>query len=142
MKSVALTLLLTCLITLAGCLDNTGSDPDPVVDYGGISDYYIANQSDLDLTLTFKISSTENDSMVAVPADSTVKIFRDGGIGGSVPIGTFSKLSFYKLSDNNMETPLLVIEPIVNDNWNAIKNPEEGDYSWKFKLPITEEDIK
>lgn len=59
-----------------------------------------------------------------------------------MPVGTLSKISFYKLSDNTMKTPLLVIKPIVNNNWNAIKNTEEGDYSWKFKLLITDGDLK
>lgn len=140
MKTFKITILLACLISLAGCLDNS-TEPEPVIDYGGISDYYIANQTDIDLNVTFKIKGTGNDSTVTVPKDSTVKIFRGGGIGGSVPIGTFSKFSFYKLSDNNMKTPLLVIEPIVNDNWIVIKNTEEGDNSGNFKLPITEEDL-
>lgn len=140
MKTLKITTLLLCLFSLIGCLDNS-TDPELIVEAGGTSDYYIANQSGIDLNVIFKIKATGNDSTIAVPADSTVKIFTDGGIGGSVPTGTFTKFSFYKLSDNNMETPLLVIEPIVHDNWNAIKNTEEGDYSWKFKLPITGEDL-
>lgn len=80
MKTFKITILLACLISLTGCLDNS-SEPGPVIDYGGISDYYIVNQTDIDLNVTFKIRATGNDSTVAVPANSTFKIFRSGGIG-------------------------------------------------------------
>lgn len=137
MKRLNIIFFLACImISLAGCITNN-NEPKPVIDYGGISDYYIANQSDIGLNVTFKIRATGNDSTVTVPVDSTVKIFKDGGIGGSVPVGTFSKLSFYKLSDN---TPLLVIQPIVHKDWNDVTTEE--DSVQKYELVITEEDLQ
>src|SRR5699024_10770873 len=141
MKTVKITILFACLVSLVGCLNNN-NEPEPVIDYGGISDYYIANQSTTGLNVTFKIRGSGVDSTAAVPVDSTIKIFRYGGIGGSTPVGTFSKLSFYKLSDQKMETPLMVIDSIVNDHWDVAKNPEKGNLARIYKLIITEEDLK
>lgn len=140
MKRVQIIAFLVCtMVALVGCLDNTGSDPEPIVEIEGISDYYIANQSGIGLNVIFKIRYTENDSTVIVPADSTVKFFRDGGIGGSVPMGTFSKFTFYKLSDNNMETPLLVMETAGHE-WDDVT--AEEDTVTKYELVITAEDLE
>jgi hypothetical protein len=130
------------MISLAGCLDNN-TEPKPVVDYGGFSEYYIVNQSELDLNATYKIAPTpiDKDSTIVVPADSTTKIFEYGGIGGNFqPSYVFANLSFYKLSDKKMISPLLTIEPIVDKNWKSVN--VKGDNTIKYELIITNGDIK
>lgn len=129
-----------CIIaTMAGCLDNnTGSDTTP--ELVTRENYYITNQSESDLTLTYKIASADMDSTVAVPADSTTKIFENGGIGNSsTPSSSFASLRFYKKAGDRT-SPLLTIEPIVNENWNFTAGGD--DEPAKYELVITEEDIK
>lgn len=139
MKCLKHTLLLACtILTMVGCLDNnTGTEiiTEPTVK----SEYYIANQSGSDLNVTYKMASTNRDSTITIPADSTIKIFESASIGGDTPPSSaLSNLSFYKKSDDT--TPLLMIEPIVNENWN--RTAGEVDNVTKFELVVTEEDIK
>ena len=126
------------IILLAGCLDNnTGSDTTP--ELFTRENYYITNQSKLDLILTFKIASTDIDSTVILPADSTTKIFDNGGIGNSsTPSSSFSSLRFYKKSADPT-SPILTIEPIVDEKWNL--TPGDNDNPAKYELVITDEDI-
>lgn len=137
MKTLKVTILLVCLIALVGCGDNS-TDPGPVVDYGSIAFFHITNQSTTDLKVTFKIKYNKADSTVTVPADSTTKIYRMGGLGGRFPPSTaFIKLRFYKRSAQDLKNPMLVIKPIENDNWDR----EQGDIGIDYTLVITEEDL-
>lgn len=118
-----------------------GSDPEPVVDPSGTSDYYIANQSATDLKVTYKLKYSKADSTLAIPADSTTKIYEYRTLGRSPipPSSIFIKLSFYKRSGQDPTNSILVIEPIENDNWNREQN--DHGIGAKYKLLITEEDL-
>jgi hypothetical protein len=116
-------------------MNNTGDTTAP--ELVTRQSYYIANQSNLELTVTYKIAHTNIDSTVIVPADSTTKIFGNGGVGSSsTPSSSFAKLNFYKSSVDSTVSPLFTIEPIVSDNWDLTPgNPA------KYTLVITGKDL-
>lgn len=128
-----------CIISLVGCLkNNTGVETTH--ELLTRENYYISNQSKLDLNVTYQIASTEIDSTVALPADSTTKIFENGGIGNSsTPSSSFASLRFYDKSAGT-SSPVLTIKPIINDNWQLI--PGDNNNSAKYELVITDADIK
>jgi hypothetical protein len=106
--------------------------------------YYVNNQSGLDLMLICKFRSTVvKDSTVAIPADSTTLILESGGIGGgSTPYTTFRNLRFYKQSGDT-SSPFLTIEPArrpnLSERWNLTAG--NGDTPAKYVLTITNEDL-
>jgi hypothetical protein len=141
MKMLKLAFLCICVISLAGCLDNN-TESKPVTDYGGFTEYYIVNQTGLNLNATFRPAPThtDQDSAVAVPKDSTTKIFKYGGIGGNFPPSqAFGNLIFYKLADKDMTSPLLTIDPIVNENWKIVD--VESKNTIGYELTVTDEDL-
>jgi hypothetical protein len=141
MKMLKVIFLFIGMISLAGCLDNN-TEPKPVTDYGGFTEYYIVNQSGLDLNVAFKPAPThiDQDSIVAIPKDSTVKIFKYGGIGGNFPPSqAFGNLIFYKLSDKGMNSPFLTIDPIVNENWKIVD--VESKNTIGYELTVTDKDL-
>lgn len=136
MKFVKLLFLFVFIITLAGCLDNS-TDPEIITEPSTRSNYYIVNQTAIDLNVTYNIAFLDKDSTVAVLADSTTKIFESGGIGSSPPPSSaLEELSFFELSDNT-KSPLLTIQPIVNENWKATGENE----ATRFELVITNQDL-
>jgi hypothetical protein len=145
MKTFKITFLSVCMVALVGCLDNnTGTKP--VVDPVGYSEYYIVNQSGKDLNAAYDLNTEykgtpiDKDSTVSVPADSSSKLFKLGGIGGYFPPSrTFAKLSFYNLSDSDMKSPLLTIDPIVDEHW---KPSRANSNTVKFELVITQNDLE
>ncbi|HLR32002.1 MAG TPA: hypothetical protein VK074_05895 [Fodinibius sp.] len=141
MNRLKIIFFLACtIVAMVGCLDNTGSDPEPITEPMGISYYYIVNQSGLDLNVTYEIAFSDIDSTVAVSADSTTKIFEEGGIGGLFPPShVLTKLSFYKSSDDST-SPILTIAPVVNENWNLTAG--EVDNVAKYELVLSTEDLK
>lgn len=142
MKRLKHTLLLACtILIMVGCLDNTGSEPTVITDPSVTTHLSIANQSSIDLNLTYKTTNEYGalDSTVAVPAGSTTLIFEPGGFSFPTPSEALAKLSFYNASGDTA-SPTLVIEPVVDENWNDVTT--EVDNVTKFELVITEEDIK
>lgn len=136
MKSVKLLFLLIFITSLVGCLDTTNG-PEVITEPSTRSNYYIVNQTESDLNVTYKIAFLDMDSTVAVLADSTTKIFDAGDIGSSPPpTSAFEKLSFFELSNNNT-SPLLTIQPIVNEDWRV----SGEDDATRFELVITNDDI-
>jgi hypothetical protein len=131
------------MVSMIGCFDND-TESKPVVDYGGFSKYYIVNHSNLDLKIAYKIAAPTHigkDSTVSVLSDSTTQIFKYGGRGGNfLPSYVFAKLSFYKSSDGDMNSPLFTVEPIVDDNWDNVT--VKDDKAMKYELLITDEDLK
>lgn len=136
MKSVKLLFLLVFIISLVGCLDTTNS-PEVITEPSTRSNFFIVNQTESDLNVTYKIAFLDMDSTVAVLADSTTKIFEAGDIGSSpTPSSAFEKLRFFGLSNNNT-SPLLTIQPIVNEDWGVTGE----DDATRFELVITNDDI-
>ncbi len=142
MHVIKITIALCATMFLAGCLRRE-EPPKPVVDYGGITDYYIVNKSGLNLKVTYKIAPTPiyADSTVMLPADTVTQIFRYGGLGGHFPPSyVFDSLNFYKESEDDREKPLLTIEPVSDDNWSDTY--KKGDSVRSYELIITSEDLK
>ena len=143
MNSFKITLLFACIIfVMVGCLDNSISDTT-TPELSTRENYYIANQSNLELTLIFKLKATRKDSTISIPADTTVIILESGGIGGgSTPYTTFKNLRFYKKSSDT-STLILTIEPArrpnLSDRWNLTAG--NNDNPAKYVLTITNEDI-
>ncbi|MCH2450970.1 MAG: hypothetical protein MK198_12605 [Gracilimonas sp.] len=137
MKSVKLLFLLVFVTSLVGCLDTTNG-PEVITEPSARSNYYIVNQTESDLNVTYEIAFQNMDSTVAVFADSTTKICEAGDIGSSPPPSSaLEKLSFFEMSNNNT-SPLLTIQPIVDENW-GVSGEEDAT---RFELVITTEDIK
>src|SRR5699024_3838526 len=69
MKPLKIAIILATTILFASCLKKEEA-PKPIVDYGGITDYYIVNKSKLNLNITYKIAPTPiyADSTVMLPA--------------------------------------------------------------------------
>jgi len=136
MKSVKLLFLLVFIISLVGCLGTTNG-PEVITEPSARSNYFIVNQTESDLNVTYKIASLDMDSTVTVLADSTTKIFEAGDIGSSPPPSSaFENLRFFELSNNNT-SPLLTIQPIVNEDWGVTGE----DDATRFELVITNDDI-
>ncbi|MEX0779947.1 MAG: hypothetical protein WD491_07855 [Balneolales bacterium] len=136
MKSMKILFLLVFVTSLVGCLHETNG-PEVITEHSARSNYYIVNQTESDLNVTYEIAFLEMDSTVAILADSTTKIFEAGDIGSSPPPTTaFEKLSFFERSDNNT-SPLLTIQPIVDENWDVTGE----DDATRFELVITNDDI-
>gem|GEM_PF-6987088 len=142
MKSLKITTVLMAAILLTSCLKKE-EPPKPVVDYGGITDYYIVNKSGLNLNVSYKIATTPiyADSTVMLPVDTVTQIFRYGGLGGLFPPSyVFDNLNFYRKSDNDKKNPLLTIDPVDDTNWkDAYK---AGDSVRSYELIITPEDLE
>jgi hypothetical protein len=142
MKFLKITIVLAIAILLVGCLKKE-EPPKPVVDYGGITDYYVVNNSGMNLSVTYKIapSPVVSDSTVILPSNAKTQIFRYGGLGGLFPPSyVFDHLIFYNESDNDKNNRLLTIEPVADDKWkDAYK---EGDSVRSYELIITAEDLK
>tara|TARA_R110002096_G_scaffold434442_1_gene655972 strand:+ start:4454 stop:4870 length:417 start_codon:yes stop_codon:yes gene_type:complete len=137
MRSVKILSLLVLVISLSGCLDSTSNGPEVIIEHSSRSNYYIANHTDSDLNVTYAIAFLNMDSTVAVLANSTTKIFEAGDIGSSPsPSSAFESLVFSELSNNNT-SPLLTIQPIVDQNW-AVTGEKDAT---RFELLITNEDI-
>jgi hypothetical protein len=136
--------LVICLaFVLPSCLDINKRDtttPEMVT----FENYYVNNQSGLDLTLIYKPrSSIVGDSTVAIPADATTLILESGGIGGgSTPYTTFKTLRFYKLPGDT-SSPFLTIEPArrpnLSDQWNLTAG--NSDKPAKYVLTISKKDL-
>ena len=142
MKTLKITFFLACtMVAMGGCLDNTGPEPTVITEPSARSYYYIANQSESDLSVTYKIAFLPMDSTVAVPADSTTQIFESGGISSSPsPSEALANLRFYKLSGDTT-SPIFTIEPVVDENWDVSTEYVPGDAVTKYKLVVTEEDF-
>lgn len=139
MKTLKSTCLFACIILLVSCLDNnTGPEPTVITEPSARSYYYIANQSESDLSVTYKIAFLPMDSTVAVPADSTTQIFESGGISSSPsPSGALANLRFYKLSGDTTSLSF-TIDPVVDENWDVSTEYAPGDAVTKYKLVVTE----
>jgi len=135
------TLFLVCMmVALVGCLDNTGSDPEPVVEPMGWTYYYVANQSQADLNVVYNIAGFPVDSTAAVPANTTTNIFQLARTPSSpTPSEAFGNLRFYN-QPGDTTNPRLTIEPVIDEHWDDIT--AEGDTVKKYELGITEEDLK
>lgn len=137
MKFGRLLLLFLFAAVLTGCLDSATNEPEVIVEPSARSNFYIVNQTELDVNVIYEIAFLDRDSTVAVPADSTIKIFEAGDIGSSpLPSHAFEELRFFELSNN--ASPLLIIHPIVDENWDI----SGEDDATGFELVITSDDIK
>jgi hypothetical protein len=139
MKAVKLIFLFGMTAAMnVSCMNNrTGSKP--VTEITGKSSFYIINRSALDLNARYKTNGII-DSTIEVPADSTTKIFTSRGLGGDPsPASIFAKISFYKLSDVDMSSPLLTIDPIVNENWKMAGIADKA--ARKYERVITDKDL-
>lgn len=135
MKTLKITIVLVCLISLVGCLDNS-TDPEPIVEPLGRSYYYVDNQSQSDLNVVYKIADFPVDSAVVVPADTTVKIFQLARSSSPTPSEAFGNLRFYT-HPGDTTSPILTIEPVVDENWNRTIANDTA----KYELVITKEDL-
>ncbi|SHF78705.1 hypothetical protein SAMN05443144_11362 [Fodinibius roseus] len=139
MKLLKPVILLACVISLVSCLGNTGSEPTVITEPLGRSYYYITNQSESNLNVTYKIANFAVDSTVAVPTNSTTKVFQLARSNFPAPSEAFDNLRFF-MQSSDMTSPIFVVEPIVDENWNDIT--AEGDTVKKYELRLTEEDIE
>lgn len=142
MKLFKITIVLIATILFTSCLKKEES-PKPVVDYGGITDYYIVNKSGLNLSVSYKIAPTPiyADSTVILPVDTVTQIFRYGGLGGHFPPSyVFDNLNFYRKSDNDKKNPLLTINPVDDNKWKDTYIL--GDSVRSYQLIIKPEDLK
>lgn len=142
MKLLKIAIVLIATILFTSCL-KTEEPTKPIVDYGGITDYYIVNKSGLNLSVNYKIAPTPiyADSTVILPADTLTKIFRYGGLGGYFPPSyVFDNLNFYRKSDNDKKNPLLTINPVEDSNWKDTYLV--GDSVRSYKLIIMPGDLK
>lgn len=140
------TLFLACtMVALVGCLDNTGSDPEPVVEPSGSADYYINNQSSENLNLTYRILGNSSDSLKTVLQDSSTKVYRDASFGSNPsPATTFGKIIFYKGNPDTARSTL-TLDPVQDDAWSITKEKgfEDSKYGFRvYELVITEEDLE
>lgn len=137
MKLAKLLFLSVFVVSLAGCLDSATNEPEIIIEPAAWSNFYIVNQTDSDLSVTYEIAFADKDSTVAVLADSTVKIFEAGDIGSSPPPSSaLGKLSFFKLSNDNT-SPILTIHPIVDEDWDVTGEKD----AIRFEFVITNDDI-
>lgn len=148
MKRLKLALLLVCtIVSMGGCLDNTGSETTPVEEIESISFFSIANQSGFDLNVRYNLH-IDIDSMVAVPTDSTALILKRSGVGGyPTPSQALAKLSFYNAADDTT-SPIFTVEPIVNETWSDTiitvpirESSLDEENVRKYELVITEDDL-
>lgn len=136
--------LIACFsFVLSSCLDNNVDTPttNEMVTF---ENYYVNNQSNLELTLVYKLKAASEDSTLSIPADTTTLILKSGGIGGgSTPYSTFENFRFYKNS-NDLSTPFLTIEPSqrpnLSDRWNI--TPGSGETPAKYILTIRNADLQ
>jgi hypothetical protein len=126
------------LISMVGCLSNTGNNPPIITEPAATSYFFITNQSASNLKVTYKIANTSVDSTVSVPADSTTKILELLRSIFPTPSEAFANLSFY-LPSNNTTLPIFTIKPIMDKNWNNIT--AKSDTTRKYELVVTDEDI-
>jgi hypothetical protein len=142
-KLKVLSLVVCLAFILSSCLDNTGTEPTVPTEPGGKTNYYITNQSGSDLNVTYKTTDTYSsiDSTVTVPADSSIKIYTARAIG-LVPYPSYAlaNLGFYKLSGNT-SSPLLTIDPVVDDNWNIGRENEKKGTATTWTLTLTQKDL-
>lgn len=140
MKSVIITFILACsTLLMASCLDNTGSDPEPIVEPLGRSYYYVDNQSQSNLNVVYKITGFPVDSTVSVPSKTMTKFFQLARSNSPKPSEAFDNLRFYNAADGNT-SPIYTVDPIGDDNWNDVT--AEADTVKKYKLIITNEDVQ
>jgi hypothetical protein len=141
-KSLKTSILLATAIFFVSCLKKE-APPKPIVDYGGITNYFIVNKTGMNLKVTYKISPTpiDKDSTVTLTTDTITQIFKYGGLGGHFPPSyVFDNLLFYNKSDNNKDKPLLTIDPVNDDNWNNVT--KKGDNETNYQLIISSDDLK
>jgi hypothetical protein len=144
MKILKLSLLLIfSVVTFFGCMgNNTGNKP--IVEPAGSADYYINNKSSFALNVVYTRQHSQVDSSKKVPADTSIKVLRDGGFGiNPTPSTSFSKIICYKDTKDTSKA-VLTINPVKDDKWNIIekKGFENSDYGYtKYELVITDDDL-
>jgi hypothetical protein len=138
MKLLKPVFLFVVVISLVGCLGNTGAAPIVITEPAATSYYYIANQSESNLNVTYKIANTPVDSAVSVPAGSTTKILELLRSTFPAPSEAFDNLRFYLLSSDTT-SPIFTVNPIMDRNWNNITT--KSDTVKKYELVITNENI-
>src|SRR5699024_8640754 len=146
MKRLQITAFLVCtILAMAGCLENTGSDPIEVVEPSGSADYYINNQSSENLNVTYRILGNSSDSLKAILQDSSTKIYRDASFGSNPsPATSFGKIVFY-IGEPDTARPALTIDPVEDDAWSITKEKgfEDSKYGFRvYEVVITNEDVQ
>jgi hypothetical protein len=138
MKLIKLVTPIFILISLVGCLSNTGNNPPIITEPAATSYFFITNQSTSNLKVTYKIANTSVDSTVSVAVNSTTKILELLRSTFPTPSEAFANLSFY-LPSSNITSPIFTIKPIIDKNWNNIT--AKSDTIRKYELVVTDEDI-
>lgn len=110
--------LLVLAVSLISCDKN--DDEGVVSDAAGYAEYYINNQTDIDLVAIFEKSEdlgSEIDTTEILSAKNSLKILEDAIIGvNPVPADSFMEIKFYDAENLNSE-PLLTISPVGNEDW-------------------------
>lgn len=117
------------LFTIALLLFFTGCDNDDnkieIIEPVGISDYFIRNSTDIDLSIVFTKSKelgNEVDSTKIVLSNNNEKLLEDAIIGVNPrPSNSFEKIEFFEAPVNKTSQPLLTISPIIDDNWVIVQ---------------------
>lgn len=153
MKTMKIAFLFACsafVLTMAACLESS-TEPEIIIDYGASSYFYVNNQTDSDMQVTYNIAFIEMDSTVTVPADTTLKIFQAGDIGAPPkPSEALGKITVYQLLENQSSL-FLTIDPVTDGDWIIVDedlneiDPESTnlygeDGSARYKLTLSEGD--
>lgn len=150
MRLVILPVFLLTLL-LGGCLNDANNDPEIIIEYGSTAYFFVDNQSETDLGLTFRIVHQSYgagaDSTLTAPAGESTRIFAAGDIGSHpMPADLFEEISFFTTSGSNTTT-VLTFAPVTNEIWDKTVVAEEeqsdelpnGAY---FTLKVTDEDLE
>jgi hypothetical protein len=110
-----------------------------IIEPAGSAHYYINNLTESDLLVEYIATRELNfeTGSVEVPADSSALIFTDGIIGRNPkPSDSFSLIRFFRT--DNTASPVLLIEPIVDEDWvvtgSEIENTGYGLTEYEFTI--------
>lgn len=138
MRSLKFIVSLFTLVLFIGCMKK--EMPEIVTDFVGATVYYVSNETEIDLDVTYRIAETTIDSTAILPLGKATDILQYGGLGGHFqPSLAFDNLVFYKSSDTARVKPLLTFDIVRNNDWKII--PLADDNKIGYQLSITPEDI-
>lgn len=114
-------LLLILIFSIVSC-NQDNDDDNLVTDPGGSADYFINNETAMDIVVIFQKSEplgSEIDTTDVIERDASVKIFRDVILGDNpTPEDSYKEIKFFESPD--LENPFKVLLPIDNEDWTIV----------------------
>lgn len=141
--------LLLSVLLLTGCLNDANTDPIIIVEPGSTAFFYVGNQTETDLELTFRIVQNYAglpDSTLSLPAGESTRIFAAGDIGSHpMPADVFKEFIFFTTASGDTTT-VLTVDPVTNEIWDKTvvakeEETEELPQGAYFTLIVTDEDL-